>query len=543
MKSITYKTKMISMLAFVLAVLVFMWAYNFSQFRSFYKDAKIISENQRMDLELTFHGMTPFVDLVEIPLVNSEREKLSLNDLVVMKQNISRLQNEVNKLSQSTANEDVRKLIPDFKKTLALAERVVALKEKTGPEAEKDQQKALMTFMASAKQTKDKVRAYLDSKLNTENNLVQQLHQKNIRINTSNYLVGGLGFLIILLSGILLIGSIVKKFKIAMKLLHKLSEGDTTMKIPPVANDELGMVIEKIGKLKTQLSDTLSKVYEMVDNMTIASRDLSASSQSISQGASEQASSTEEVSSSMEQMVANIHQNTEHAKKASNLSEKMAGGASDIVDAASDSQDKIKEIAKKINIINEIAFQTNILALNAAVEAARAGEHGKGFGVVAVEVGKLADRSKEAAAEIEELARTSVQVIDNAGVLIRRIAPSIKSNADMVTSISTASEEQILGAEQINDAIQQLNEITQQNAAASEEIATSAEELSAQSEALLDALSFFKLDVKSHMSHTGKSEKRADSKKLPQPKKPKGSSGIHIDLGKSDSMDDEFEKF
>ena len=114
----------------------------------------------------------------------------------------------------------------------------------------------------------------------------------------------------------------------------------------------------------------------------------------------------------MEEMAVNIQQNTDNAQEAEKISKKVSDGVQKVGSASQESLLSIRDISEKINIINDIAFQTNILALNAAVEAARAGEHGKGFAVVAAEVRKLAERSKLAADEIITLSSKSVQVTD-----------------------------------------------------------------------------------------------------------------------------------
>jgi len=145
----------------------------------------------------------------------------------------------------------------------------------------------------------------------------------------------------------------------------------------------------------------------------------------------------------------------------------------------------MQEIADKISIIEEIARQTNMLALNAAIEAARAGDHGKGFTVVASEVMKLAERSRNAASQINKLSTSSVQVAEKAGELLRHTVPDIQKTAELVQEISVASNEQSTGADQINMAIQQLNLVIQSNAAASEEMSASSERLAASAENLL----------------------------------------------------------
>ncbi len=246
--------------------------------------------------------------------------------------------------------------------------------------------------------------------------------------------------------------------------------------------------------MQEKLKEVIASVMLGSDNIAAASLQMSSGSQQVSQGASEQASSAEEVSSSMEEMAANIQQNTDNAQEADKISQKVQDGVSKVSSASQDSLVSIKNIAEKIGIINDIAFQTNILALNAAVEAARAGEQGRGFAVVAAEVRKLAERSKIAADEIVALSSKSVNVTENAAALMAGLIPEIERTAKLVQEIAAASLEQTSGADQVNTAIQQLNQVTQQNAAASEEMATSAEELSSQAEQLKEIISYFRLD-------------------------------------------------
>ncbi|MDO8263602.1 MAG: methyl-accepting chemotaxis protein, partial [Gallionella sp.] len=193
----------------------------------------------------------------------------------------------------------------------------------------------------------------------------------------------------------------------------------------------------------------------------------------------------------------------------------------------------MKEIAKKIGIIDDIAYQTNLLALNAAIEAARAGEHGKGFAVVAAEVRKLAERSQVAAQEIGELASSSVQVAEKAGKLLDEMVPSINKTSDLVQEISAASEEQSSGVSQINTAMSQLSQITQQNASSSEELAATAEEMSSQAEQLQQTMGFFKVENNTSGSQhkTVVSRVVADISKAARPAKAKTKSAIHALAG------------
>jgi methyl-accepting chemotaxis protein len=234
------------------------------------------------------------------------------------------------------------------------------------------------------------------------------------------------------------------------------------------------------------------------DSISSASAKINRNSQQLSEGATQQASSTEEVSASMEQMAGNIQQNTDNAQQTERISKKASISMLEMSKIAKESMDSIKTIAEKITIINDIAFQTNLLALNAAVEAARAGEHGRGFAVVAAEVRKLAERSKLAADEIEDLSKNSLKITRDSKNLLDALVPEIQKTSQLVQEIASASIEQNAGTDQINSAIQKLNVVTRQNAASSGDMAGSAEELALQAESLRSAVSFFKLeDVKS----------------------------------------------
>jgi methyl-accepting chemotaxis protein len=196
----------------------------------------------------------------------------------------------------------------------------------------------------------------------------------------------------------------------------------------------------------------------------------------------------------MEEMAGNIEQNTANARQTERISKKAAESMIEMSKIGKESLDSIKTIAQKITIINEIAFQTNLLALNAAVEAARAGEHGRGFAVVAAEVRKLAERSKQAADEIEDLSKNSLKITGDSRLLLDALVPEIQKTSQLVQEITSASIEQNAGTGLINSAILQLNAVTQQNALSSGEMANSAEELASQADSLRSAVSFFKLD-------------------------------------------------
>jgi methyl-accepting chemotaxis protein len=346
--------------------------------------------------------------------------------------------------------------------------------------------------------------------------------------------------IIAIIMAVVITKGIVNPMKKGVKFAEKISNGDLTATIDIEQNDEIGQLATALSIMVSKLKEVVLNVKGGADNIAAASQQMSSGSQEISQGASEQASSAEEVASSMEEMASNIQQNTDNSQQTEKIALQSVEGVNSGNESANISMVSMKEIAEKISIINDIAFQTNILALNAAVEAARAGEHGRGFAVVAAEVRKLAERSKIAADEIGILSKKGVDVSVEAGQKLSAIVPEIEKTSKLVQEITASSLEQNAGAEQINSALQQLNQVTQQNAASAEEMATSSEELSSQADQLKETISFF--DV-------GDDDKKKVIKKINKPQvrptivkpivKP---TGVKIDLS-SNASDDEFEKF
>jgi methyl-accepting chemotaxis protein len=271
--------------------------------------------------------------------------------------------------------------------------------------------------------------------------------------------------------------------------------------------DEIGDIGKSTEQLVVQLMQIASRIQESSVNLIGLSEKINHGASQLSQGASDQAASAEQVSSSMEEMVANIQQNTDNSKQTEIIAVEAAAGIKKGNDSVTTAAESMKMIAEKISIIGDIAFQTNILALNAAVEAARAGEHGRGFAVVAAEVRKLAEHSKVAADQINELSAKGVSISETAANDLSQIAPEIEKTAKLVQDITSASIEQNAGAEQINSALQRLNQVTQQNAVSSDLLAQSSVELAKEAENLKDVTEFFRVDLNIKKSNYGKSNK------------------------------------
>jgi methyl-accepting chemotaxis protein len=328
-----------------------------------------------------------------------------------------------------------------------------------------------------------------------QDELGPQLQSANRRTSTMVLTIGALALVLSVLITLYIIRSITKPLAESVRYASTVAGGDLTASIDTSGKDELGALARALGNMVVQLKGVVANVRDGAANVASGSSELSESAQALSQGATEQAASIEEISSSMEQMAGNIRKNTENAVSTEKIATQAAIDAEQSGVAVKEAVTAMNTIAEKISIIEEIARQTNLLALNAAIEAARAGEHGKGFAVVAAEVRKLAERSGQAAGEISELSTSTVNMAGTVGHMLEALVPSIKKTADLVRGIATASDEQNIGAQQINQAIAQLDTTIQQNAAASEETASTSEELSAQSTQLDEAMSFFRVDA------------------------------------------------
>ncbi len=358
-------------------------------------------------------------------------------------------------------------------------------------------------------------------------------------------------FILIILGVILtyyLAISISRPLESATELAEKVAQGDLRTKFAIDRKDEIGRLSAALDTMVANIKTVVDEIKMGAEKIVKASDKLNKESMELSEGASEQASSAEEVSSSMEEMYANIQQNTDNSKETEKIAKKAAEGIKVSNQSNELAQRSLEDITEKISIIGDIAFQTNILALNAAVEAARAGSEGRGFAVVAAEVRKLAERSQQAATEINSVSQQTITSSGEASKNLVEITPEIEKTASLVQDITSASLEQVAGVEQINNALQQLNQITQRNAVNSEQINTASKELEELSLMLNNSISVFKLDdhmVKETVEKTVSSKPTAKPKqsKVVTPKVSAKSQNKIIDLGLDNEKDDGYETF
>ncbi len=284
-----------------------------------------------------------------------------------------------------------------------------------------------------------------------------------------------------------------------------------------VLKNAVNSVVENVRSAIGQITESAAQFGE-------GSRVIAESSQTLASGAQQQSASVQQVTASIEELSRSVDnvKNAAHgadklAKETSVLAEQGGTAVQQSVEAMELIRTSSTQIGEIIQVISEIASQTNLLALNAAIEAARAGEHGRGFAVVADEVRKLAERSNKAAGEITSLIKESTQQVQQGaqlsgetGEALKKIVESVKATAAKISEIATATVQQAANSEEVSKATQGIAQVTEQTAAGTEQMASSSQELGAQAQALRDLVSTFR----TKSSQSANSESEADAKSM-----------------------------
>jgi methyl-accepting chemotaxis protein-2 (aspartate sensor receptor) len=342
------------------------------------------------------------------------------------------------------------------------------------------------------------------------NFMKDELTQTHNNINTAQWQMG-ITTAIAILAGLLISWritlQITRPLHSTLMLAERIAKGDLRQAQTSTRRDELGQLLNAVAAMSQNLRDMIEKIQMGVSQVSTAAGEIAAGNTDLSSRTEQQAAAVEETAASMEQLTATVKQNADNAHHANQLATDASqtaqqGGklVNNVVSTMRDISNSSQRIAEITTLINGIAFQTNILALNAAVEAARAGEQGRGFSVVASEVRNLAQRSAQAAKEIEGLITESVNrvqsgtaLVEDTGNTMEQIVRSVTHVRDIMAEIAAASDEQTRGIAQIGQAIVEMDHTTQQNAALVEESAAAADSLEEQAEMLLQSVSVFRL--------------------------------------------------
>ena len=313
--------------------------------------------------------------------------------------------------------------------------------------------------------------------------------------------------------------AVVTPIKEGVEALAKMAEGDFTIKIHSDYKGDHQLIKNSINSVCNEMNKALNNVSEAISATASACNQISASTEEMAAGVNEQTMQTAEVAGGVEQMTKTILENSKNASFATEAAKDAglkAKEGGEVVKETISGMIKIAEVVKKsadtvhllgkssdqigeiVQVIDDIADQTNLLALNAAIEAARAGEQGRGFAVVADEVRKLAERTtkatKEIAMMIRQIQKDTAEAVhsmkegtdevergkslaNKAGEALSEIVMGSEKVVDIVAQVAAASEQQSSAAEQISRNIETISSSAQQSAVGTEQIARAAEDM------------------------------------------------------------------
>jgi methyl-accepting chemotaxis protein-1 (serine sensor receptor) len=331
------------------------------------------------------------------------------------------------------------------------------------------------------------------------------------RADRDGMIVLGVMLAVALLITVLLDGalmrSLMQRLNLATDVAQRIASGSLGESIAIGRDDELGKLLRALASMDAQLTRVLVQVRIGADSVDERARQLEHDNQALSQRTQMQAAGLEQTSASMEHMASSAVQGAGHADGAASAAREALAHveqgrqvAAEALDSMGAIQDASRSIADIVDLVDSIAFQTNLLSLNAAIEAAQAGERGRGFAVVAGEVRQLAQRCVEAGKDIRRLIHHSTDAVEAARERVARssialdgIVQSMTRVSTLVSQIADNGQHQVSGITQVSRTMLEMDRITQANAGLVDDINATGRALTFDAQALMRQVTFFRL--------------------------------------------------
>ncbi|RYC48487.1 methyl-accepting chemotaxis protein [Pectobacterium zantedeschiae] len=357
----------------------------------------------------------------------------------------------------------------------------------------------------------DDIKRYSDGI--TASSLIPTVNEHNDKNRNALIVVMLIGIIVLIFTEYYLRNYLVIPIAVLKSHLSQLTAGRLGCELAEFGKNCAGRLIPDIKKLQKSLRDTVTVIRQSTTEINNGTSSIKDGNDNLSSRTEQQAAALQETAASMEEISSTVRQTTDHvhqvrqlAKDAADMAQKGGNISTNVMATMDGISASSRQISDITSVINGIAFQTNILALNAAVEAARAGEQGRGFAVVAGEVRTLAQRSAQAAKEIEALIAESVSRVETgagqvkqSGEAMTAIIASIAHVNDLIGEIAAATDEQTRGITQISQAVHEMDSVTQQNASLVMQSAEAAARLDEQTSELSAVVDVFNLDSDSDL--------------------------------------------
>lgn len=404
----------------------------------------------------------------------------------------------------------------------AFLERVISTRRQSGEEPAR-----MLITSGEGKQFMDSIRVVLGELDGTEKILLDQRSQSTSAAasqTTWTILLGtGLAIAFVLVAGISISRSISRPLGNVVEQLRALAAGgaDLTQRLPATSRDEVGQLAQAFNTFMDTMNEIIGSIVDSAAKLSTGSAEISSSVNQIAAGSESQNQQVVQTSASMEEMTSSIQEVASNAKSTAERSQATVNQAQGstasvmtVLDALQGTNESLQglsqrseEIDKLVNLISEIAGQTNILALNAAIEAAGAGDEGSRFNVVAEEIRKLAGRTTQSTSEIsgtvgiiqEEIQTIAKQMLamvsqaDEAGQSLQEIVAGIATVSDMMTQISSATNQQAETTSQAANALESIAMIGEQAVQATQETANTVDDLSILAQNMLEITGRFNI--------------------------------------------------